>query len=219
MAAAAATLESELIGLRVTAMMQPPAADPNAAPLAIEGTVYSINAPQDIIILMTGESPPNNNVRTSFRVVKMAYVKELRLAPAPAPPPARPGDPAPQHRLPSGIAPCVALPTLHSDGTESLERRINGKKKTGDESRKYTGLDPDLAIRTLDVLDALSRVFPDARWNVDKNCISVGKDIAVQGIPNWKAPKVTAGADSAEAVGRVQKVLEAAKAKEAAHAK
>lgn len=218
--------EQDLVGLRVEARLAPPVGGIGKAAadgVAIEGTVYSVNTAQDLIVLMTGEAPASNSARCSFRVLRLSFLRSLTLAEPPAGAVAgiggkapSAGDPAgPGQRLPAGIAAYAALPTLQGDAQESLERRVVGRKKAGDEGRKYVGVDPDVSIRALDVLDALARVYPDARWNAEKGCISVGKDCHVQGLPSWRKPKVTAGSpDGAEVVARVERVLELARTRE-----
>eukprot|EP01084_Bolivina_argentea_P175679 304180_1 len=198
--------DMDVVGLRVQVTMTAPQggdANPNAnvVPTTVEGTVYTMNPQSDMLVLMT---QPGSE-RSSFKLIKMSYISDISLVTS-QDPKAKAGCPAHDQALPNGVAQYATLPSLQTEAGENLERKIGQRKRLGEENRKYNGVDDDISIRALEVLDILSRVYPDARWDEDKNCITIGKDIQVKGTPSWNKPKVKAG--DAETEARIKKCLE-----------
>lgn len=195
----------DIVGMRVKVTMASPTggdenAGANVVPNELEGTVYSLNPTSGWLVLMT---QPGNE-RSSFKMLKLGFVENIELVPSADGKKA--GTPAADQALPSGVASFTTLPALQTDAGENLEKKISQKKRNGEENRKYAGVEDDLCIRALEVLDQLSRVYPDARWDEDKNCIAVGKDIFVKGTPSWNKPKVKAADPNDEA--RIKRTLE-----------
>ena len=192
--------ELDIVGMRVLCTMVAPAAGEAAV---VEGTVYSVNPAHGIIVLISEVGTE----RSSFRMLRLNYIADIAVVPNPDAK-LKAGTPTHDQSLPSGIAPYATLPSLQTDSGETLDRKITGRKRVGEEGRKYNGVDDDVSIRALEILDQLSRVYPDARWEDDKTCIIVGKDITVKGIPSWNKPKVKGPADQKEAVDRIQRTLD-----------
>jgi len=195
----------DIVGMRVKVTLVAPSGGENnpganVVPSQIEGTVYSVNPNSGFLVLMTQAG----SERSSFKMLKLGYVENIELVASADGKKA--GTPAADQALPSGVASYTTLPALQTDAGENLEKKISQKKRQGEENRKYTGVEDDLCIRALEVLDQLSRVYPDARWDEDRNCIAVGKDIFVTGTPSWMKPKVKA-ADPNDAA-RITRTLE-----------
>jgi hypothetical protein len=204
----ASDVNMHVVGLRVRlTMTKATGGDPcptaAAVPATIEGTVYSLNPTAGMLVLMTQAG----NERSSFRIIRLAFIEDIELVTNPDTK-CKVGIATPEQALPAGVAQYATLPSLQTDGGDPLERKLNQKKRQGEEGRKYNGVDDDISIRALEVLDQLARVYPDARWDEDKNCILVGKDIAVKGQPSWNKPKVKGTADQSEVVARIQRTLD-----------
>lgn len=201
--------EMEIVGMRVRCTLVAPDGNPQpnpgavVVPRTVEGTVYTFNPDRGYLVLMTEVG----SERSSFRTLNLSFIEDIALVPHPDGK-TKAGTPTPEQALPPGVAQYATLPSLQSDSTETLERRINQKKKLGEENRKYNGMEDEISIRALEVLDQLSRVYPDAKWDEDKNCITVGKDISVKGIPSWNKPKVKGPPEQKEAVERIQRQLD-----------
>jgi hypothetical protein len=201
--------EMDFVGCRVICTLAQPASkdaapQPSAAlvPRTLEGTVYTVNPKSGILVLQTEVG----SERSSFRMLRLAFIEDIALAPNPKGEKA--GTPTVEQALPSAIGSYQTLPSLVSEIGEVLEKKMNGKKKVGEDSRKYTGVEEDISIRALEVLDQLARVYPDARWDDQRNCIAVGENVQIVGIPSWNKPKVKG---PTEQVARIQKILETKK--------
>jgi len=198
--------DMDIVGLRVAVTMKEPTGGDknpgaNVVPRNVEGTVYSMNPQSGFLVLMTQPGVE----RSSFKMLKMSFIENIELAAAQTEG-GKAGCPAPNQALPTGVAQYAALPSLQTEAGESLDRKITQKKRQGEENRKYNGVDDDISIRALEVLDQLGRVYPDCRWDEDRNCIAIGKDIHVIGVPSWNKPKVKA--PDADTEARIKKALE-----------
>lgn len=199
--------DMDVVGLRVLVTMAAATGGDadnkgaNLVPVTIEGTVYSLNPTSGLLVLMTMSA----SERSSFKMIQMKFIADISLVPT-EDPKAKAGCPSPEQSLPAGVSQYSTLPSLQTEAGENLERKIGQRKRQGEENRKYNGVDDDISIRALEVLDILSRVYPDSRWDEDKNCITIGKDIQVKGTPSWNKPKVKAGDVETEA--RIKRTLE-----------
>ncbi|EAN76887.1 Lsm12 protein, putative [Trypanosoma equiperdum] len=181
--------DSQLIGLGVSVTL--------ADDTTVNGTVYTYNSSEGLLVLFQGFSGSNPNVK----IIRTPFIKEVTAL--------RDNE----EKLPPQLEAKARLPSMQAARDRSLFKHASSQLRNAKDKRNQLLQTDDqkTPIAALDTLIKLERIYPDIHWDKDAGVIRFNQDVVVKGKPDWTSPAVViaegAGDISRSLMERVQKTL------------